>query len=387
MKDYRNFECEQFADDQLFMDWVLRPDEEKDKQWTDFLAQNPDKKSDVHLARKIVKGLHLNEEASSVEEHLRIWKAVEARHRAINIRKLSYWAAASIVFVLLVGGSGLLFFNSGSEDIKWNAMNLKNKKSRLIIGNQSVVEFDKQSVTIDYRIANRIKIDQDSSLNVQNDKLSKGMDEIVVPFGKRMQIFLQDGTNLWVNSGSRLVFPRVFNKSKREVYLIGEAFFKIAKDAEHPFLIHTPTQIVKVLGTSFNVKAYGDENSEETVLVEGKVYFSSKTKADSFMTLSPGQKGSINKMSQSVSVAKVDVNNYISWIDGYLIFRNENTAEVIKQVSRYFNVPIAAPKGYDFATFSGKLDMNSGIDEVLTRITKASSSRFFHKDNKIILVQ
>ena len=353
MKDYINYQYDRFADDELFIKWVLHPNEQTDGYWNNFIVQHPEKRNDINIARKIVLGFQANEDLSSEIELQEIWQKLETKHQKSKTRKLYYMVAASISILIVIGGASLWFAQNKANTINWEAMNLENSKSKLILGEKSVVEFDKQTVTIDYRTANCIKIDQDSTLNLQNNKSSKEMDEIVVPFGKRMQIFLQDGTNIWVNSGTKLVFPRVFNSNKREVYLLGEAFFKVSKDARHPFLVHTPSQVVKVLGTSFNIKAYSDEQNEETVLIEGKVCFSDNSNKQT-TTLDPGQKGTINKLNHAISVIPVDVKNYISWIDGYLIFKNEHTQEVIKQISRFFNVPIETSDDYNHATFSGK---------------------------------
>ena len=168
---------------------------------------------------------------------------------------------------------------------------------------------------------------------------------------------------------------------------MGEALFKVTHDSDKPFVVHTKNSSVNVLGTSFNVKAYADEEHEETVLVSGKVSLSNKNFWNKPVILEPGQMGKLNPGTDFIKVQKVDISAYTSWTEGYLIFKNEIAKEVLQQISRYYNKKIVVKDNANYVTFTGKLDLSEDFDVILKRITKASSLRYFYKDDRIIIKQ
>lgn len=162
--------------------------------------------------------------------------------------------------------------------------------------------------------------------------------EIVSPHGARTKFQLPDGTQGWLNSGSSLKYANTF-LSKRKIDLIGEAWFEVAHNAKKPFVVHTKVLDVQVLGTKFNVTAYPEENITEVVLQEGKV------NVDGFkglykVAMKPNEKFTFDKKSQSGSIQEVKASQFSAWKDGLLVFRNEPLSEVLKRVSRWYNVDI-----------------------------------------------
>ncbi len=177
--------------------------------------------------------------------------------------------------------------------------------------------------------------------------------------GMVMQLVLDDGTKVWLNSGSELELPTHFTGKSREVKLKGEAFFEVTKDKNHPFRVITANNLnIEVLGTSFNVSSYDDDDQTEVVLVEGQVALSSGVdrRNKDFGSIYPGQLAVYDKQKQSVAKNQVDVEKYLGWRTGYLAFHDNSMEEVIKRLSRWFNVEIILDsdelKGYKFkATF------------------------------------
>lgn len=158
---------------------------------------------------------------------------------------------------------------------------------------------------------------------------------------------LPDKSVVWLNAGSELSFPTVFDDAKREVALKGEAYFEVTADKEHPFYVHTPAgPSVYVYGTKFNVSAYADEGAMETVLEEGKVNV--LTADRKVVTLSPGERLLYDKTTQRMLKGKADVYEKTAWKEGKLIFRNTPLDEVLKRLSRHFNVTMT------FHNHSGK---------------------------------
>jgi ferric-dicitrate binding protein FerR (iron transport regulator) len=160
--------------------------------------------------------------------------------------------------------------------------------------------------------------------------------------GMVTQFDLADGTKVWLNSGSKLQFPTRFTGDTRDVELSGEAFFDVTKNDKQPFRVNAKDLIVEVLGTSFNVVSFEDEEQSEVVLVEGKVLlFSEAEKVKKvFGTMLPGQRAVYNEDLHEVEAEEVTVDKYIAWRDGNLIFRDDNMEDVVKRLSRWFNVEI-----------------------------------------------
>ncbi|PIF70043.1 FecR family protein [Flavobacterium sp. 2] len=165
--------------------------------------------------------------------------------------------------------------------------------------------------------------------------------EIKIPFGKTFKITLSDGTLVNMNAGSSLKYPVQFIKGRnREVALDGEAFFDVAKDKAHPFIVKTRGVNVKVLGTKFNVSSYKEDTDINTVLVEGSVSLSDAANANTKTTLVPGEKGSWNSENTEIAIEKVDTRFYTEWINGEIVFRKTAFKDIIIKLERTYNVTI-----------------------------------------------
>lgn len=165
--------------------------------------------------------------------------------------------------------------------------------------------------------------------------------ELHIPNGKMFTLVLSDGTEIHLNSGTQIQYPVKFPKTgKREVTIQGEAFFKVARDVDHPFIVKSGEMSIEVLGTSFNVSAYEDENTIHTVLIEGSVSLSHNSNSKESVLLAPGNKASWSKSDETLSVYPVDTLLYTSWISGEIVFRDTPFPELIKRLERSYNVII-----------------------------------------------
>lgn len=150
---------------------------------------------------------------------------------------------------------------------------------------------------------------------------------------------LSDGTQIYLNTGSVLKYPKTFEGHYREVYLEGEAFFDVAKDKNHPFIIHTPKMNTQVIGTSFNIQAYDNQKNEEVAVVTGKVAVKSlETNQKVFIT--PGQKISLEKDKNIMQQHKIDIAKISTWRNNSFYFDNMVLSEVIATLSRNYNIQI-----------------------------------------------
>jgi len=162
--------------------------------------------------------------------------------------------------------------------------------------------------------------------------------EVTVPPGQMTRIKLPDGSNVWLNSGSVFKYPTEFDRSSRNIYLDGEAFMKIAKNPKKPFIVNTDKFSVKVLGTSFNVDAYSDDEQASVTLVEGSVLLQSAKKEWS-RHIVPGQTASINK-GEIPAISETNTAFYTAWTEGKIVFRKETLEEISKKLERWYNVEI-----------------------------------------------
>jgi ferric-dicitrate binding protein FerR (iron transport regulator) len=162
--------------------------------------------------------------------------------------------------------------------------------------------------------------------------------EIYSPSGARTQFTLPDGTRGWLNSNTKLKYPLDF-KEKRHLDLTGEAYFEVTHNKRSPFVVSTHNIDIMVLGTIFSVSAIDGENTTEVVLEKGRVAIENqeiKLKA----TLEPNEKLIFNNENKKFHTAVVNAQQYNSWKDGLLVFRNEPLSEVFKRLSRWYNVKI-----------------------------------------------
>jgi transmembrane sensor len=167
--------------------------------------------------------------------------------------------------------------------------------------------------------------------------------EIIAPIGSRTVVQLSDGTEVNLNYGSKIKYPRNFTGDTREISLVGEAYFDVAHNPDRPFIVKTGKLDVKALGTEFNVHAYPDDDVIETTLVEGKVVIEraiSDNKNQAIGTMVPGQHVSFNLNSGKTSSIKGKIEKYIAWKDGKLVFDNEPLTGVAEKLGRMFNVEI-----------------------------------------------
>ncbi len=182
--------------------------------------------------------------------------------------------------------------------------------------------------------------------------------EIIAPLGSRVVTQLSDGTEVNLNYGSRLKYPREFIGNTRDIELIGEAYFNVTHNPEKPFTVQAGALSVKVLGTEFNVQSYPDNEFISTTLVNGKVALEKIVLGEkniSLGTMIPGQHVSYNSISDEISSTQGNIAKYIAWKDGKLIFDNEPISEVAKKLSRMFNVDIEVDKNVMDFTYTATI--------------------------------
>lgn len=240
---------------------------------------------------------------------------------------------------------------------------------QLLLSDRRKLQIDKDTVGIVYSSSGKIQIEQEEhpmNETVSNDDGSKGFNQIIVPKGKYSQLTLSDGTRMHVNSGTRVVYPRVFANNQREIFVEGEIYLDVAPDKSKPFIVKTHQFDVEVLGTSFNVNAYKGNEQAEVVLVEGVVKLSDKykkevlMKPDNLVVVSGGHASQIKR---------VHAKDYTAWINGLLILHNEPLMSVFERLNRFYDIPIVVAPAIQTEIVDGKLDLRLPLSELVEMIS------------------
>ena len=191
---------------------------------------------------------------------------------------------------------------------------------------------------------------------------------ITTPRAGQYELILPDGSKVWLNSESSIKFPVSFTGSFRVVEITGEAFFEVAENHEMPFQVKTEGITVEVLGTSFNVRAYADEGSVSTTLVEGSVQIASPV---SQAKITPGQMARADNSGQISVEDNADIDEITAWKKGLFMFNNENIEEIMSHISRWYDVDVAFAGEISNETFSGIVSRKSNVSEVLKIMEQA----------------
>lgn len=199
--------------------------------------------------------------------------------------------------------------------------------------------------------------------------------ELKIPAGGEYQLVLADGTHVWLNSQTKLRYPVRFTGNKREVYLEGEAYFEVTKDKEHPFCVMTRKAVsVEVLGTSFNVRAYQDEETIETVLEEGVVRMSTDKQQ---IVLNPGQRAVYQIAGGQMQVGEADTQIYTSWRKGMFVFNDITVEAIMRDLTHWYDVEVFySDERVKHQMFNGKVKRYDNIQGLLKAMELAGGVRF-----------
>lgn len=305
-----------------------------------------------------------------------------------NRRIQSYFKYAAIIAMFI--GLAYFFQKSNLFDQNDNVLIPKDEEITLVLDNGSVQVIDPSNSRNVTDRDGRIIGKQNRDKIIYSDEISTGnmaYNTLKIPYGKRFELELSDGTIVHMNSGSTLRYPVKFLKNQnRQVLLTGEAFFEVAKDRAHPFTVNTKEMNIEVLGTKFNVSIYEEDSSSDVVLVEGKVgLYKDKKTPSNLVTLVPGLKGSIIKGQQNITTETVDTDIYTAWVKGGLVFKNMSFDAIIKKLERHYNVTfVNKNKTLGKEIFNASFDKEP-IDEVLKYFSDSYSIDYKIKDNKVFI--
>ncbi len=328
----------------------------------------------------------LSEEQYDVEQAYR-----NVRERLLRTRRRIYlWRG--VASILLCCGLGLFVFRYGTREKQHGGTQSESNQVELILATGERISLEEQNQDIQLQESgtyftqdtnNSIKYQVSSSSVVKKKENKMEFNQLNVPKGGEYLLTLPDGSQIWMNSESSLRFPVKFAANKREVYLSGEAYFEIAKDSTAPFVVHTGRLDVKVLGTSFNVSAYKDDDLWHVTLAEGRVLVK---KEDDVQSLSPSDQYLLDCGTGEVRVKQVDVDFYSSWKNGKFYFKDYRLEDIVQKLERWYDFTFFyKQEEIKDLRFRGTINKHCPLEEVLRYIEGTTDIKFNIKDKTVVV--
>lgn len=382
-----------YLEDKRFIQWVFHPNKELEDWWSQYEASNHREKNNIQLARKILSNLKTNDKQLPQEEKIIMFSGIlrqieekqKPETKTFSVKGLLKYAAVAIVFFAI---GAILFYRHDNFNPHFYAQKaeglISDVEAKLIRPNSEDIILSEQKSIIEYQEDGRVRVNN-NLFSKSVEPVKKGtpdLNQIIIPYGKTSEIVLTDGTKVYLNAGSRLVYPEFFVDKTREVFLVGEAFFEVKHDNKHPFVVQTTDIRIKVLGTKFNISAYPSEDIIETVLTEGKVRLEQNNSGifSEAVNLLPNQLALYNKTNSGVKIVGVDTDDYTLWKDGLFKFESTDLSRVIKKLERFYNIrfnyrdPLLGT-----VKITGKLELGDNREEIINRVAVAASVKIEKK--------
>ena len=418
--EYRNYQAEDFVMEESFQHFCLGIDKEAVDFWTNWIISNPHKNSEFNIAKQMCYILSGNNNAEnfsrdeiafrrllhnkgftplSVNIKREVGTVLEKEPQQLQIKRIPLWkiaVAASILFMVSFSIYFIFAPKTKNDIAKNNSTPQKvlkqdaapgGNKATLTLANGSVIILeDADNGTLSEQ--GNIKIvkldDGELAYNTSGEENNTEIvyNTISTPKGGQYQIVLADGTKVWLNAASSLYFPTSFTGKERNVELTGEGYFEVAKNASMPFKIKVNDTEIEVLGTHFNISAYENEDEIKTTLLEGSVRIN---KGSQSVTLKPGEEAVDKKGTSLITVKKgVDVEASVAWKNGYFQFENLTIKQIMRQISRWYNVDVIyegkAPSGH----YVGKPSRDLNLSEII-KLIEISGVKIVINDKTVIV--
>ncbi|MFA5327117.1 MAG: FecR domain-containing protein [Prolixibacteraceae bacterium] len=378
MDKFRDYTAIDFLNDESFLRWLKNPTQVDSAFWNAYLKKHPFKKAEIKEATLVFNLFYSREDKLDMTEQYELWKRIQGeaktKKHTLLFEVIKY--AAIVVFVFTSGAVSYYLYQTSVRQYQFQLADspvTAKDEAMIVLADGSKISLEKQMSQIAYTKNGEQLIVNNDTISQRNGTEKEQINKVIIPYGKKSMITLSDGTKVWLNAGSQLIYPSNFLGKNRQVMLIGEAFFDVAKNLERPFIVLAADMSVQVLGTRFDISAYPEDKIIQTVLEEGKVnlQYSGKGifKRDYSIEMHPNQMVIMDKTSGEAKTKMVDVRKYVSWKEGMLEFEKVDLVRALKQVERYYNVKIhLADPMIGSYKLSGKLDLKDVPEEVLNVI-------------------
>jgi len=297
--------------------------------------------------------------------------------------KLRKYFSYAAVFLVLIGlGKTISLFTDSSKASKEIVLELGDGRLEYFsVKNQTTLVNDKGNL-----VAKKFPDEIIYFGKTSSDKII--YNTLKIPYGKRFKLTLSDGTVINLNAGSTLRYPEQFsNNGNRNVYLTGEAFFEVAKDKEHPFIVNANEVDIKVLGTKFNVSAYPENPSVNSTLAEGSIQMYETANPSNVVLLEPNQMATWQHNAKKISLKNVDTSLYSAWTKGELAFKDTPFSTIAKIIQRTYDVEIINENS-DLArqNFTGTIKISESSVENILDLLKRDTPFNYSVNQKTITI-
>lgn len=327
-------------------------------------------------------------ESLSMEERLKavdtVWANLEEAHGLR--KKISLWprifVAASVLMALAIG----LYFVAYKGKQGLEGERLANTAADIAPGGNKAVLTYGNGKTVDLSatkagvVINTSKLTYSDGTVVDQSAVSTSEElSLNTPKGGTYQVILPDGTKVWLNASSSLVFPSSFaGAATRDVLLKGEAYFEVARNKKQPFRVNTEGQLVEVLGTHFNISSYKDEPEQKTTLLEGSIRIGN-------LLLKPGEQAVLT--AGHTTIDKANIEETMGWKNGYFIFEDEGIQSIMRKIARWYNVDVVYEGEVPDATFGGRVSRAGYVSEILKTLELTDKVHFKVEGRRITVIK
>lgn len=316
---------------------------------------------------------------------------IASRQRKRQIKRLQFFRYAASVIVLLTVGISIWLFNPSQSETPYisiaSQINPGSTKASLILQDGQEISLDNQ-LTLTEKDGTVIQNSKSEGLayrtNISQDSILQ-YNTLRVPRGGEYRLTLSDGTKVWINSESELLFPIRFTGDKREVFLKGEAYFEIAHNKQRPFYVNSNQLQVHATGTAFDVISYQDDPELKVILVEGGVNI--EKKLNILTSLLPNQQFALNKDNGQFVVTTVDPRSATAWKNGNFFFNDEPLSSIICKLARWYNIEIECvhPEIQTYK-FSGEIRKYEDAAQVLNMLKLTNEINYTIESDKKIRI-
>jgi ferric-dicitrate binding protein FerR (iron transport regulator) len=348
------------------------------------------------LYRRIVDGSNLSARNSLYEsvDTKKAWNKLSKElmgPQRSRVRYLLIRYAAIIMIPLLIGGAAYLYLNDKTLQGTHQFSEILPATSHavLVLANGKNVNLSNDStrnlVEVDGSLIKNTRKELSYAKQLSNNSKETLLNTLIVPQGGEYKLVLSDGTRISVNSMSKLVYPVNFMGNTREVALEGEALFEVSKDKSKPFIVTIKGMKVEVLGTTFNIKAYPDDNQSFTTLVEGRIKLNSGFQSSNESFLEPDQQAVYDPSTTAMAIQKVDAKQFVQWTTGRYAFTNQPLGEIMKTLSRWYDFNYRfEDESLKQIRFEGGLNKYESIDPILDIILETGKVKVTVKGKEVL---
>lgn len=385
----------------LFFKWIFHPSPEINAYWNHYLESNPEHAEKI-IELKAQIEIHLKYEEKKLTDTekralaKRIVRMLErtdrTRRRSRFIRTAMRYAAIAFLF-LTIGGSLVYLYMERRQPqiiIENATLPAQVQEPMLFLGNREQIVLNQGESRLEYSAEGDILLNNEQNIKGDGSGAVPEMNTVVIPYGNSSNITLADGTNVWLNAGSRLIYPSRFVDNIREVFLSGEAFFDVQKNEKQPFVVKTADMLLEVLGTQFNVTAYPEDFAVQTVLAEGSVKIKSASagRREKGVLLKEGELAYFNKKTQETHTQPVDVTEYTLWTQGLFNFSNTDFNRITKKLERYYNIQFQFDDPFKGGIqVSGKLDVSKERSEVFQYLERMTGLQIIEINERLFVIK